>query len=209
MLGMTTTTLLSEDRVRELLGEDIRLFRECLDVGAEFFQEKLGGVASISSRTKASTINDGAEAHAETLFASRTGYRTRRVRGMLVVEAYEQVLVRFRRFAGDRGFAFSRNETDQTREWEAQCLDGFPELTNLAAGYRLDEFGRLVKEAHLVCSIGNRRQWDIELPARGEVIELPRTLDQDAAAAREASTETRTALRSTLREDATADDPQD
>lgn len=206
---MTTTTVLSSDGVRDLLGDDIRLFRECLDVGAETFQKKLGGDAAISSRTKASTINDYAENHAETLFASRPGYRTRRVRKMLVVEAHEQVLVRFRRFAGSRGFGFSRNETDQSRDWDAQGpIEGFPVLTNIDAGYRLDEFGRLVKEAHLVCTIDHRYQWDIELPAIGQIIEIPRTLDQDAAAARETGTTTRTALRSTLKEDAAADDVQ-
>lgn len=207
---MTITTLLSSDEVRELLGDDISLFRECLDVGAEFFQNKLGGEAAISSRTKASTINDGAEAHAQVLFGSRPGYRTRRVRTMLVVEAHDQVLVRFRRFAGGSGYSFSRNDTDQTRDWEAQRpITGFPELTNLDAGYRLDEFGRLIAEAHLVCTIDHRVQWKLPLPVSGEVIELPRTLDQDAAAAREARTTTRTALRSTLKEDAAADDAQE
>ncbi|HMJ03462.1 MAG TPA: hypothetical protein VK506_11000, partial [Conexibacter sp.] len=154
----------------------------------------------------ASAIIDLAQAHAQVVFGSRTGYETRRVRDLLVVEAHKQVVVRFRKFADSRGFRFNRNDTDQTKDWEAQRpLDGFPELTNLDAGYRLDEFERDVKEAHLVCTKDNRRMWNLPLPARGEVIELPRTLDQDAAAA----TATRTALRSTLKEDAAADDAQE
>lgn len=193
-----TSTLLSQDAVQELLGEDIHLFRDCLDVAAESAHEQLAGEAAFGSRTKASAISDLAQAHAQVVFGSRAGYKTRRVKDLLVVEAHELVVVRFRKFADSAGFRFSRNDTDQTKDWEAQQpLEGFPQVTNLDAGYRLDEFEREIDEAHLVCMKDKRRMWNLPLPARGEVIELPRTLDQDAAAA----TATRTGLRSTLKED--------
>jgi hypothetical protein len=198
-----TTTLLSHDAVEELLGEDIRLFRDCLDVAAASAHKQLAGEAAFGSRTKASAIIDLAQAHALAVFGSRAGYRTRRVRDLLVVEAHDQVAVRFGKFADRTGFRFSRNDTRQTKDWEAQRpLDGFPQVTNLYAGYRLDEFEREIQEADLVCMKDDRHMWHLPLPARGEVIDLPRTLDQDA----EAVTATRTALRSTLKEDAAAGD---
>ena len=115
-----TTTLLSQDAVEELLSEDIRLFRECLDVAAASAHKPLGAEAAFGSRTKASAVIDLAQAHAQVVFGSRTGYKTRRVRDLLVVEAHERLVVRFRKFADSTGFRFSRNDTDQTKDWEAQ-----------------------------------------------------------------------------------------
>jgi hypothetical protein len=181
--------LLSRAAAESLLADNIQLIGDCLRAGADRFAERRSTLGPISARSQASLIHDYAAEHAEIVFANDPSVTPRRCQELMVLDFFGEVFVRFRKFAD--GYSFSRNDTEQTRLWEDQLpLEGMPPATNLVAGYRLDEFGRDIEFVALVCTKRQRYMWHIEIPARGDVVVLPATLDDDVAV--------RPAVRSTM-----------
>ena len=158
------------------LADDLLFIGDCLHAGVERLNEVRSTLGPISLRTQASLVHDFAAEHAEAIFAERPDVTTRRCQDLMVIDFDGRILVRFRKLSD--GWSFSRNDTDQTRLWEAQMpLEGFPTATNLTAGYRLDDTGRVLESAALVCTLLRRYQWHIDLPAMGQVFVMPRTLE--------------------------------
>lgn len=184
--------LLTQQDTETLLADHLPLISQCVTDGVDLFNERFGATAPMSPRSKASLIHDCTEESARVIFAGDPEIQFFSPGDLMVISVKDLALVRFRKF-GD-GFSFSCNSTQQTLDWEGQMpLDGLPVVTNLVAGYRLDETGRAIDRMAVVCSLNNRRMWHIELASGGVVVQMPRTLEQDAATF---------AVRSNLAEDA-------
>lgn len=79
----------------------------------------------------------------------------------LIMIFEDRAVVRLKKLNSDLKISYI--PTEQAKSWAAQePIDGFPEATNLVAGYTLDEFGDL-ERLLLVCSKHNRRMWVLDL----------------------------------------------
>lgn len=98
---------------------------------------------------------------------------------MVTVE--NRIGVRYKKLDGDMGIAGIH--TQQFSVWSRQqTLEGLEPLTNLVAGYQVDEFGKLDRTL-LVCKLGGRTLWTIPEPHAGApaVSQLPTTDDAPPA----------------------------
>jgi hypothetical protein len=123
---------------------------------------------SVRPGTRASLVYDYAVAEAWRLLPGRSGISLTEQRRFLCVTIDDALLLRFKKFR--RGLVTSGIPTGQQQLFAYQqlSLDGMPPMTNIVAGYLLDDFQREIARAAITCSVGNRRIWTIDLPRPGE-----------------------------------------
>lgn len=154
--------LLSQDAAEALLAPHLLELSTSMRDAVKRCREERGRLGPVSARTRACLINDYASENAERLLAGRPGVELIRTEDETLIMIFEdRAIVRIKKLNSDLQISFI--PTGQAKLWAAQQpLDGFPEATNLVAGYTLDEVGDLDRLL-LICSKHNRRLWALDL----------------------------------------------
>ena len=150
--------LLTQDAAALLLAPHLADLASSMRDAVERYNHERATLGPLRARTRACTINDYASENAERVLDGRTGVRLIRTRDeSLYIVFQDRAIVRIKKLNGD--LTINCIPTRQARSWAAQQpLEGFPDATNLIAGYMLDEFGD-IDRVLLVCSKYGRRMW--------------------------------------------------
>lgn len=164
--------IVSLDEAEQLLGPSLPLIRDCFDQMVAEVADVLARdpefAATLTTRSKASIVNDHVVRAIETRFAGKPGIRITRDRGFLVLIVNDRIVVRFKKL--DRKLRSRNILTNQQRALLRQeNLPGLPpDCTVVVAGYRLGASGLQILDSHVVCPVGSRNKWDIPLNAPAE-----------------------------------------
>lgn len=146
----------------EPFADDIRA---CLAAGWAEWRECGEAVPHLrvhwNPRTRASIIHNGMMNEVFKRFHNRDGVRFVRGKGGLVMVCFgETVTLRFKKL--DQSFKTRNIRTAQTIRFALQLqMDGLmtPEVTNVVAGYLLNELQDEIKGLWIVCSYDSEVQW--------------------------------------------------
>ena len=156
------SSLLTKEAAQSLLNPHLEVLAASMRDAIDRYHLERGREGPVSARTRACLINDFASESAERDLDGRPGVELIRTEDETLIMIFDgRAIVRIKKLNSDLQISYI--PTGQARLWAAQePLDGFPEATNLVAGYTLDDLGQLDRLL-LVCSKNGRRLWVLDL----------------------------------------------
>lgn len=192
--------LLTKEAAQSLLNPHLAVLAASMRDAVERYHRERSTAGPVTARTRACLINDFASENAERDLEGRPGVELIRTDDETLIMVFEdRAIVRIKKLNSDLQISYI--PTGQAKLWAAQePLEGFPEATNLVAGYTLDDLGQLDRVL-LVCSKNGRRLWVLDLDEAAEsgtLLDFPRdgepqpgraTVRSDRAGGEEAESE--------------------
>jgi hypothetical protein len=198
MAGMS---VISRETAEQILAPQLDLVGLCLFNAWDKLKAETALAVPVKPRTRANLVYDYAVAEAWRLLDGREGLTLTDQRGFLLVTIDERLLLRFKKYR--KGLMTSGIATGQAQLFAFQqlTLDGMPPMTNIVAGYVLDEFQREIARVAITCRVGSRLIWAIDIPRpdAGVVIPIPAPAQPLPSPA----------VRSTIRQDKSEEDEGD
>ena len=159
------STLLTDDDARDLLGDKLRVLRECTEDAFKRFGDERAEAGPVGWRARACLVHEFTSENAVKRLDGQPGIELifRREDGSLRAIVFEgRAIVRFKKLAR-HSLTISATPTGEARAWaRQQPLEQFPLATNLVVGYTLDDLDQ-IEGIYLVCSNGSHRLWFIDL----------------------------------------------
>ena len=127
---------------------------------------------AFTATTRANIVHNNITKHAHRLFSSVEGIICYHEDKIFTIDFYGKIRLRFKKL--DNSLKPSNVLTVQQMEFASQTL--FGAVTNITAGYRLDQTETFIQDMHLVCWYNDSRFWNIPLPYK-EAIKADTYLD--------------------------------
>jgi hypothetical protein len=166
---------LDSDDVKSVLGMNIDKLRVCMQEAWDDYQ-RLPDEAKvrISPRSRASVVYDFIVEKAKKLFIGAEGVYLSERRGFLLINFYDRILLRFKKFNRKlmpHGIRTGQNSLFMNRQG---VLLECPEATKLIAGYQLNDFQNGIELMAVVCPNGKSCElyFALEQPKTTEIVPL-------------------------------------